>query len=251
MWCKHRRKRLADGSFIGSIATYMHPPYIFMTKEQYEKLRKIYSRRRKLTKIKPIKEIDSLIYRTINKDWDNEHINLRWFNTDWYEYKNRIFIFRHRHKIASLVITKNTIYNPCLACGGEYRVPFPEIIFKGEIEGKQIIEFGKIEKPPSFVRSLNKKYYFIDEELLSVLEPEKDKITKMLKDYFEDLDNWFIRFLQENNIIEHKIDMGIEVKDKICHYISNSIKFDIDAYNTFINGHITNKIKENKNGKLN
>ena len=28
MWCKHRIKRLADGSFIGSIATYMHPPYI-------------------------------------------------------------------------------------------------------------------------------------------------------------------------------------------------------------------------------
>ena len=57
MWCKHRIKKLADGSFIGSIATYMSPPYIFMTKEQYEKLRKIYSRRRKLTKIKPIKEI--------------------------------------------------------------------------------------------------------------------------------------------------------------------------------------------------
>ena len=52
MWCKHRIKRLADGSFIGSIAT-GHPPYIFMTKEQYEKLRNIYSRRKRLRKIKP------------------------------------------------------------------------------------------------------------------------------------------------------------------------------------------------------
>lgn len=201
MWCKHRIKKLADGSFIGSIATYMHPPYIFMTKEQYEKLRKIYSRRRKLTKIKPIKEIDNLITRTINKDWDNECMNMGWIKMDWYEYKNRIFIFRRKHKVASLVITKNTIYNPCIACGGEYRVPFPEIIFKGEIEGKQIIEFGKIEKPPSFVRSLNKKYYFIDDELLKILEPEKDKITKILNEYF---DNSFERFLQviNRNIIE-------------------------------------------------
>lgn len=209
MWCKHRIKRLADGSFIGSIATYMHPPYIFMTKEQYEKLRNIYSRRRKLTKIKPIKEIDNLITRTINKDWDNECMNMGWIKMDWYEYKNRIFIFRRKYKVASLVITKNTIYNPCLACGGEYRVPFPEIIFKGEIEGKQIIEFGKIEKPPLCVRLFDKKSYFKDDELLRILEPEKDKITKMLKDYF---DNSFERFLKENDILEGRIDFGIEIK---------------------------------------
>lgn len=225
MWCKHRIKKLADGSFIGSIATYMHPPYIFMTKEQYEKLRKIYSRRRKLTKIKPIKEIDNLITRTINKDWDNECMNMGWIKMDWYEYKNRIFIFRHRHKIASLVITKNTIYNPCIACGGEYRVPFPEIIFKGEIEGKQIIEFGKIEKPPLCVRLFDKKSYFKDNELLKTLKPKKYKITKMLKDYFK-----------KNSI----------TNDKINTYNSCNFEFDIDAYKTNIL-----KIKENKNGKLN
>lgn len=225
MWCKHRIKKLADGSFIGSIATYMHPPYIFMTKEQYEKLRKIYSRRRKLTKIKPIKEIDNLITRTINKDWDNECMNMGWIKMDWYEYKNRIFIFRRKHKVASLVITKNTIYNPCLACGGEYRVPFPEIIFKGEIEGKQIIEFGKIEKPPLCVRLFDKKSYFKDDELLKTLKPKKYKITKMLKDYFK------------KNSIKN---------DKINTYNSCSFEFDIDAYKTNIL-----KIKENKNEKLN
>lgn len=217
MWCKHRIKRLADGSFIGSIATYMSPPYIFMTKEQYEKLRKIYSRRRKLTKIKPIKEIDNLITRTINKDWDNECMNMGWIKMDWYEYKNRIFIFRRKHKVASLVITKNTIYNPCIACGGEYRFRYLDF-------GEEFLE-EKIEKPPSFVRSLNKKYYFRDEELLSVLETEKDKITKMLKDYFK-----------KNSI----------TNDKINTYNSCSFEFDIDTYKTNIL-----KIKENKNGKLN
>ena len=212
MWCKHRRKRLADGSYIGEIATYGHPPYIFMTKAQYEKLRNIYSRRKGLTKIKPIEEIDSLINRIINKDWDNEYINMGWIKMDWYQYKNRIFIFRRKHKIASLVITKNTIYNPALSCGGEYR--FGYLDYLSEFLGKNF--FGeKIEKPLLSVRSLNMKSYFKYEELLKTLEPEKDKITKMLKDYFEDLDNWFIRFLQENNIIEHKIDICIDIKNNI------------------------------------
>lgn len=201
MWCKHRIKRLADGSFIGSIATYMSPPYIFMTKEQYKKMRKIYSRRRKLTKIKPIKEIDNLITRTINKDWDNECMNMGWIKMDWYEYKNRIFIFRRKHKIASLVITKNTIYNPCLACGGEYRFRYLDF-------GEEFLE-EKIEKPPLSVRLFDKKSYFKDDELLSILEPIKDKITKMLKDYF---DNSFERFLKENDILEGRIDFGIEIK---------------------------------------
>ena len=186
MWCKHRRKRLADGSYIGE-TTYEDTPCIFMTKEQYEKLRNIYSRRRKLTKIEPIEEIDSLINRIINKDWDNEYINMGWIKMDWYQYKNRIFIFRRKHKVASLVITKNTIYNPCLACGGEYRFRY-------------LLE-EEIEKPPLCVRLFDKKSYFRDEELLKTLEPEKDKITKMLKDYF---DNSFERVLQviNRNIIE-------------------------------------------------
>ena len=201
MWCKHRIKRLADGSFIGSIATYMHPPYIFMTKEQYEKLRKIYSRRRKLTKIKPIKEIDNLITRTINKDWDNECMNMGWIKMDWYEYKNRIFIFRRKHKVASLVITKNTIYNPCIACGGEYRFRYLDF-------GEEFLE-EKIEKPPLCVRLFDKKSYFKDDELLKTLKPKKYKITKMLKDYF---DNSFERFLKENDILEGRIDFGIEIK---------------------------------------
>ena len=201
MLCKHRRKKLADGSFIGSIATYMHPPYIFMTKEQYKKMRKIYSRQRKLTKIKPIKEIDNLITLTINKDWDNEYINLGWIKMDWYEYKNRIFIFRRKHKVASLVITKNTIYNPCIACGGEYRFRYLDF-------GEEFLE-EKIEKPPLSVRLFDKKSYFKDNELLKTLEPEKDKITKMLKDYF---DNSFERFLKENDILEGRIDFGIEIK---------------------------------------
>ena len=201
MWCKHRRKKLADGSFIGSIATYMHPPYIFITKEQYKKLLNIYSRRKGLIKIKPIEEIDNLITRTINKDWDNEYINLGWIKMDWYMYKDRIFIFRHRHKIASLVITKNTIYNPCIACGGEYRFRYLDF-------GEEFLE-EKIEKPPLCVRLFDKKSYFKDDELLSILEPIKDKITKMLKDYF---DNSFERFLKENDILEGRIDFGIEIK---------------------------------------
>ena len=204
MWCKHRRKKLANGSFIGKIATYGHPPYIFITKEQYEKLRKIYSRRRKLTKIKPIKEIDNLITRTINKDWDNECMNMGWIKMDWYEYKNRIFIFRRKHKVASLVITKNTIYNPCIACGGEYRFRYLDF-------GEEFLE-EKIEKPPLSVRLFDKKSYFKDDELLSILEPIKDKITKMLKDYF---DNSFERFLKENDILEGRIDFGIEIKNNI------------------------------------
>ena len=229
MWCKHRRKRLADGSYIGEIATYLHPPYIFMTKEQYEKLRNIYSRRKGLIKIEPIEEIDNLINRTINKDWDNEYINMGWIKMDWYQYKNRIFIFRRKHKIASLVITKNTIYNPALACGGEYRFRDYDN-FREEFLGE------KIENPPSFVRSLNKKYYFKDDELLKTLEPEKDKITKMLKDYF---DNSFERFLQESGIL-----------DNINTYNKCDIEFDINAYKTLYID-ITNKIKENKNGKPN
>ena len=172
-----------------------------MTKEQYEKLRKIYSRRRKLTKIKPIKEIDNLITRTINKDWDNECMNMGWIKMDWYEYKNRIFIFRRKHKVASLVITKNTIYNPCIACGGEYRFRYLDF-------GEEFLE-EKIEKPPLCVRLFDKKSYFKDDELLKTLKPEKDKITKMLKDYF---DNSFERFLKENDILEGRIDFGIEIK---------------------------------------
>lgn len=197
MWCKHRRKRLADGSYIGE-TTYEDTPCIFMTKEQYEKLRNIYSRRRKLTKIEPIEEIDSLINRIINKDWDNEYINMGWIKMDWYQYKNRIFIFRRKHKIASLVITKNTIYNPALACGGIYR--FRYLDYLNEFLGKNFFG-GKIEKPPLCVRLFDKKSYFRDEELLKTLEPEKDKITKMLKDYFDDS---FERVLQviNRNIIE-------------------------------------------------
>ena len=205
MWCKHRRKRLADGSFIGSIETYSgNPPYIFMTKEQYEKLRNIYSRRKRLRKIKPIEEIDNIITRIIHKDWDNEYINLGWIKMDWYEYKDRILIFRRKHKIASLVITKNTIYNPCIACGGKYRFRY--------LIGEEFLLEEKIEKPPSFLRSLNKKSYFKDDELLKTLEPEKDKITKMLKDYF---DNSFERFLQEKGILDDRIDFGIEIKNNI------------------------------------
>lgn len=67
----------------------------------------------------------------------------------------------------------------------------------------------KIEKPPLCVRLFDKKSYFKDNELLKTLEPEKDKITKMLKDYF---DNSFERFLKENDILEGRIDFGIEIK---------------------------------------
>lgn len=67
----------------------------------------------------------------------------------------------------------------------------------------------KIEKPPLYVRLFDKKSYFKDNELLKTLEPEKDKITKMLKDYF---DNSFERFLKENDILEGRIDFGIEIK---------------------------------------
>ncbi len=59
------------------------------------------------------------------------------------------------------------------------------------------------------VRLFDKKSYFKDDELLSILEPIKDKITKMLKDYF---DNSFERFLKENDILEGRIDFGIEIK---------------------------------------
>ncbi|WP_302272846.1 hypothetical protein [Brachyspira aalborgi] len=59
------------------------------------------------------------------------------------------------------------------------------------------------------VRLFDKKSYFKDDELLKTLEPEKDKITKMLKDYF---DNSFERFLKENDILEGRIDFGIEIK---------------------------------------
>ena len=59
----------------------------------------------------------------------------------------------------------------------------------------------KIEKPPLCVRLFNKKSYFKDDELLKTLETEKDKITKILNEYF---DNSFERFLQviNRNIIE-------------------------------------------------
>lgn len=62
------------------------------------------------------------------------------------------------------------------------------------------------------VRLFNEKGYFKDDELLKTLEPEKDKITKMLKDYF---DNSFERFLKENDILEGRIDFGIEIKNNI------------------------------------
>ena len=176
-----------------------------MTKDQYEKLSKIYSRRRKLTKIKPIKEIDNLITRTINKDWDNECMNMGWIKMDWYQYKNRIFIFRRKHKVASLVITKNTIYNPCIACGGEYRFRYLDF-------GEEFLE-EKIEKPPLCVRLFDKKSYFKDDELLKTLKPKKYKITKMLKDYFK-----------KNSI----------TNDKINTYNSCSFEFDIDTYKTNI-----------------
>lgn len=43
-------------------------------------------------------------------------------------------------------------------------------------------------------------------ELLEKLKPNKDKITKMLKEYF---DNSFVRFLEEYGIIENKIEIDI------------------------------------------
>ena len=67
----------------------------------------------------------------------------------------------------------------------------------------------KIEKPPLCVRLFDKKSYFKDNELLKTLETEKYKITKILKDYF---DNSFERFLKENDILEGRIDFGIEIK---------------------------------------
>ena len=67
----------------------------------------------------------------------------------------------------------------------------------------------KIEKPPLSIRLFDKKSSFKDDELLKTLEPEKDKITKMLKDYF---DNSFERFLKENDILEGRIDFDIEIK---------------------------------------
>lgn len=67
----------------------------------------------------------------------------------------------------------------------------------------------KIEKPPLSVRLFDKKSYFKDDELLKTLETEKDKITKILNEYF---DNSFERFLKENDILEGRIDFGIEIK---------------------------------------
>ncbi len=163
------KTKIVDNKMI--IETISEVPYeIFITKAQYKKMRNIFSKRRRLTKIKPIEEIDNLL-------------NLP-SNMDWYKYKNRVFIFRRKHKIASLVITKNMIYNPWLACGGRY-------IFYSPI----LIE--KIAKTPLFISYLfYTKDYWKDMELLKNLEPNKDKITKMLKEY------------EEYCIRESKLDYG-------------------------------------------
>lgn len=173
------KTKIIDNKIV--IETISEVPYeILITKAQYKKMRNIYSKRRRLIKIKPIEEIDNLL-------------NLP-PNMDWYEYNNRVFIFRRKHKIASLVITKNMIYNPWLACGGRY-------IFCNPILRE------KIAKTPLFISYLfYTKDYWKDMELLEKLEPNKDKITKMLKEYF---DNSFVRFLEEYGIIDDKIEIDI------------------------------------------
>lgn len=76
---------------------------LYMTYRQYRKAKALYSRRKAFMPICPIGDIAKTL------DLPD--------NADFYIYKNRVFIFRRGHSVASFVITKDRVYNPFEACG--------------------------------------------------------------------------------------------------------------------------------------
>ena len=98
-------------------------PYLYITKKRYKKVKILYRKRRQFKKIKPILGINTIL----------EIPN----NAKWYLYKGRIFIYRKWNKIASFVITKNNVYNPLEACGGELNFGYE---FNEEIKQDKMIK---------------------------------------------------------------------------------------------------------------
>lgn len=71
----------------------IHACYYYFTYRNIVTLKNIYSRRRGFYEVNGIGEVLDLL----NLPLDSK----------WYRYKNRIFIFRPKHKIASFVITQD------------------------------------------------------------------------------------------------------------------------------------------------
>lgn len=76
----------------------IHACYYYFTYRNIVTLKNIYSRRRGFYEVQGIGEVLDLL----NLPLDSK----------WYRYKNRIFIFRPKHKIASFVITQDNVYCP-------------------------------------------------------------------------------------------------------------------------------------------
>ena len=98
-------------------------PRLWIDRKIYYKARRLYSKRRGFIKIEPIMPI----IKDIVKDNYIEDVDNLWSNYNWYEHKNRVFIFKKGLPIASFVIKDNKAYNPLIACGGVYSSVYKEI----------------------------------------------------------------------------------------------------------------------------
>lgn len=91
-------------------------PRLWVDKKIYGKARKLYSRRKEFRRIEPDFAIIKLIVKKLDIDLEYKLYD----KYSWYEYKNRIFIFRKGLPLASFVVKGDKIYNPLIACGGIY-----------------------------------------------------------------------------------------------------------------------------------
>ena len=91
------------------------PPNLHIDWATYNKAKRLYSKRKGFKPIQPDIHILKLIYQNIHnlrhaKPWQYKY----------YQYKNRVFVYKPFCRIAIFVISNNKIYSPLIACGAIY-----------------------------------------------------------------------------------------------------------------------------------
>ncbi len=145
--------------------------WYYFTINSYNKLKNIYSRRRGFCEVNGIGEVLDLLNLPLE--------------SKWYRYKNRIFIFRPKHKIASFVITQNNIYCPakCFVDNVMSLVDWYTTMGGSRTENR------RIEKQHKKMYKGNKKLfrynqYYNDDLELKLHKPLQIKILKLIDKKF-------------------------------------------------------------------
>ena len=95
----------------------LFPPNLHIDWATYNKAKRLYSKRREFKPIKPDIHALTLIYQNLPA---YKLLDAKPWNYKWYQYKNRVFVYKPFCRIAIFVISNNKIYSPLIACGAIY-----------------------------------------------------------------------------------------------------------------------------------